>query len=272
MNELEFAKKIARIAGDMMLEAKNKTYDVSLKSKNDYVSEIDLAIEKRLQSEILKQYPEDEILGEEYGTEGKNPRRWIVDPIDGTTNFVHQIPFYCVSIAFEIAGVLKVGVIYAPENDEMFYASRNEGAFLNGVKLSVSTKNTLESTIVATGFVTNKQSISLSSNLALFNSLASKTRGIRRLGSAALDLAYVAAGRLDGFWEFDLSPWDIAAGIVIVEEAGGQISQINGKSHHLLSDSILATNFVIWKDFVDALNMVDINNGTVERESLAEKN
>ena len=263
MNELEFAKKIARIAGEMMLAAKTQAYDVSLKSKNDYVSDIDLAIEKRLKTEIQKQYPDDEILGEEYGTEGENSRRWIIDPIDGTTNFVHEIPFYCVSIAFENDGVLEVGVIYAPENDEMFFASRNNGAFLNDTKLCVSLKKELDSTIVATGFVTNKQSISLSSNLALFNTMTAKTRGIRRLGSAALDLAYVAAGRLDGFWEFDLSPWDIAAGIIIVEEAGGKISQIDGNSHHLLSDSILATNFVIWKDFVNALKS--------SRDSLAEK-
>lgn len=271
MKELEFAKKIGRIAGEMMLAAKTQKFDVSLKSKNDYVSEIDLAIEKRLQTEIQKQYPGDEILGEEYGQEGKNSRRWIIDPIDGTTNFVHQIPFYCVSIAFEVDGVLEVGLIYAPENDEMFSAVRNKGAFLNGTKLSVSVKEKLTSTIVATGFVTNKQSISLANNLSLFNTMAAKTRGIRRLGSAALDLAYVAAGRLDGFWEYDLSPWDIAAGILIVEEAGGKVSQIDGNSHHLLSDSILATNFVIWEDFVNALKSGQSTTATGDREVLAEK-
>ncbi len=272
MNELNLAKKLARIAGQMMLASKTQDFDISMKSKNDYVSEVDLAIEKRLKNEILKHYPEDEILGEEYGGTGENGRRWIIDPIDGTTNFVHQIPFYCVSIAFETDGILKAGVIYSPENDEMFFASLDGGAFVNDQKLSVSLKDQLDTTLIATGFVTNKQSISLTKNLELFTTMAAQTRGVRRLGSAALDLAYVAAGRLDAFWEYDLSAWDIAAGKLIVEEAGGKISRIDGDSHHLDSDSILATNFMIHQDFVNALKNGLKTAGIEERESLAEKN
>jgi len=261
--EFEVAKKMAHVAGQMMLSAKDANYDVSMKCKNDYVSAIDLAIEKELKAIIRCHFPDDQILGEEYGEEGENPRRWIIDPIDGTTNFVHQIPFYCVSIAFEVDGVLEIGVIYAPENDELFSAKKNKGAFLNEKAIQRSTKNTLDAALVATGFVTNKQSISLAENLALFNAITPNTRGIRRLGSAALDLAYIAAGRLDAFWEFDLCPWDIAAGILIVEEAGGKVTQVCGKSHHLLCDSILATNFVIHDEFVIALKS--------ERQTVNEK-
>jgi myo-inositol-1(or 4)-monophosphatase len=181
--------------------------------------------------------------------------RWIIDPLDGTVNFAHGFPMFCVSIAFEVNGILEYGVVYEPLRDELFEAKRGGGAFLNGEAIRVSTVKRLEGALLATGFPYDIRE-RLPETLARMGRILGVAQGVRRAGSAALDLAYVAAGRLDGFWEEHLKPWDTAAGILLVQEAGGQITTIEGEAYRLASPTILASNGQLHGEIVKKLGGV----------------
>lgn len=217
---------------------------VSRKGPGDFVTEADRRTEQILHDELHKARPGFGFLMEEGGVrEGDSEanERWIIDPIDGTTNFLHGIPHFAISIAAERDGELVAGMIYEPVRDELFWAARNEGAFLNRRRLRVSERRDMPDALLATGIPFGRRP-GKKAFTAMLIAAMDQTAGVRRQGAASLDLAYVAAGRYEGFWEVALSPWDVAAGIVIVREAGGMVSEIDGRSNMLHGTSILATN------------------------------
>ena len=216
---------------------------VSRKGPADFVSEADRRAEEILRRELGKARPEFAMLLEESGAIGDpdSENRWIVDPLDGTTNFLHGIPHFAISIAHEENGELMAGMIYEPLRDELFWAVRGGGAFLNNRRLRVSARRDLGDAVLATGIPFGDKP-GKNELLAALVPVMARTAGLRRFGAASLDLAYVAAGRYDAFWEFGLAPWDVAAGILLVREAGGFVSDIEGGGDPLNGDSILATN------------------------------
>jgi myo-inositol-1(or 4)-monophosphatase len=216
---------------------------VSVKGPGDFVTTADLRAEKVLRAELGKARPGYGLLMEESGGEpGSDPRhRWIVDPLDGTTNFLHGIPHFAISIALERDGEIIAGVIYEPLRDEMFWAEKGAGAFLNDRRLRVSARRHLADAVIGTG-IPFAERADHDLYLAMLGAVMAATAGVRRFGAAALDLAYVAAGRLDGFWEFGLSAWDLAAGILIVREAGGYVTDLAGAHAMLETGDVLAAN------------------------------
>ncbi|WP_028460652.1 inositol monophosphatase family protein [Nitrosomonas cryotolerans] len=243
---LNTAVKAARRAGNIINQA-SKNLDllhVSKKSHSDFVSEVDGAAEDAIIKILLDAYPNHSILAEESGARGdlsQSEYQWIIDPLDGTTNFLHGFPQYAVSIALTHKGILNQAVIYNPTNNELFVASRGHGAYLNNHRLRVSKRTRLADCLLGTGFPFREFS-HLDAYLAMFKDLIPRTVGIRRPGSAALDLAYVAAGRYDGFWEIGLSPWDIAAGCLLITEAGGLVGDLQGNDTQIQSGQIVAGN------------------------------
>jgi myo-inositol-1(or 4)-monophosphatase len=216
---------------------------VSMKGPADFVSNADLKAERTLRQELSKARPGYSFLLEEGGAvAGSDERnRWIIDPLDGTTNFLHGIPHFAISIGLERDGEIVAGTIYDPTRDELFWAEKGVGAYMNDRRLRVSGRRNLGEAVIATGFPFREHERQ-PKYLATLSAVMSATAGVRRFGSAALDLAYVAAGRYDGFWEFGLSPWDVAAGIVIVREAGGYVTEIEGGHDMLRSGNVLAAN------------------------------
>ena len=216
---------------------------VSRKGPGDFVTEADRRTEQILYEELSKARPSFGFLMEEGGEvkAEEGDERWIVDPIDGTTNFLHGIPHFAITIGVERDGKLFAGIVYDPIRDELYSAENGEGAFLNRRRLRVSERGNLADSLLATGIPFGDR-IGKKSFLVMLNAVMKRTSGVRRLGSAALDLAYVAAGRYEGFWETGLSPWDIAGGIVIVREAGGMVGEIDGRNSVLYGNSIIATN------------------------------
>lgn len=231
------ARRLVRDFGEV------EQLQVSRKGPGDFVTEADKRTESILRDELHKARPDFGFLMEESGAiEGNNKdERWIIDPIDGTTNFLHGIPHFAISIAAERAGELVAGIIYEPIRDELFWAERNEGAYLNRRRIRVSERGTMADALLATGIPFGDRP-GKKAFKAMVGAAMDRTAGVRRLGAASLDLAYVASGRYEGFWETGLSPWDVAAGIVIVREAGGMISEIDGRSNTLHGGSILAAN------------------------------
>lgn len=219
------AVSAARRAGGIILQyyRRGDTGRVERKGENDYVTEADKRAELAIIEAIQRVYPDHAIRAEESGTSGESDTVWIIDPIDGTANFMRGIPHFCVSIGIQVEGVLQHAVVYDPVKDELFTADRGAGASLDGRRIRVTQCNRLRHAMLATGFAYRKSG-DIKTYLPTFNRLLSASGDIRRGGSAALDLAYVAAGRLDGYWELGLSPWDVAAGIVLVETAGGIVS------------------------------------------------
>ncbi|WP_119677574.1 inositol monophosphatase family protein [Indioceanicola profundi] len=216
---------------------------VSRKGPADFVSAADRKAERMVREELQKARPAFGFLMEEGGTiEGSDKsHRWIVDPLDGTTNFLHGLPHFAISIALERDGEIIAGLVYEPVRDELFWAEKGAGAFLNHQRLRVSARRTMADALIATG-IPFKGHGDMGTFMAQLQALAGQVSGIRRWGAASLDLAYVAAGRFDGFWEKDLKPWDIAAGTLLVTEAGGFVSEISGHKGHLSGASILAAN------------------------------
>jgi myo-inositol-1(or 4)-monophosphatase len=240
--EQRVAEAVAREAGQRILRGRGAGFDVGLKGKNDLVIDVDTAVEQFVKQALIEAFPGDSVLGEERGTDGDDEaRRWFVDPIDGTMNFVQGIPVFCVSIALRVDDEFVVGVIYDPNRDELFSGRRGNRMKVNGADTAVAPTDALADAVLATGFPPLK-SAEAEDNLAIFARVTRASRGVRRLGSAALDLAYVAAGRLDGFWEFHLNPWDTAAGTLLVELAGGRVTDIAGSPHSGFEGNIVATN------------------------------
>jgi len=246
------ARKAARSLQRDFGEVEN--LQVSLKGPANFVSAADLRAENVLREELEKARPGYGFLMEESGeTEGPDKsHRWIVDPLDGTTNFLHSIPHFAISIGLERDGQLVAGVIYNPITDELFVAEKGNGAYLNDRRLRVAARKQLSDAVVTTG-IPHLGRLGKPSFLAELSAMMHRAAGIRRSGSAALDLAYVAAGRYDAFWEAALAPWDIAAGIVLVREAGGLISDLEGGDHMIATGGILATNGDLQRPILDIL-------------------
>ncbi|MEE9443888.1 MAG: inositol monophosphatase family protein [candidate division Zixibacteria bacterium] len=240
--ELKFAKETAVAAGDILLKGLKTKRRVHYKGRVDLVTQFDLKAEKYIVGKIGKAFPRHSILAEEGGgSDNHSDYKWIIDPLDGTTNFAHGYPAFCVSIGLEVEGRMMLGAIYNPVLDELFYASKGKGAFLNRRRIHVSEERKLSHSLLATGFPYDIADTYID-NLDNFARMYKASRGIRRAGSAALDLCYLACGRFDGFWELKLHAWDTAAGIIIVSEAGGRITDLHGGQYSIYDNSILATN------------------------------
>lgn len=227
---------------------------VSKKGPSDFVSNADLRAETILYEELSAAKPDIAFLMEELGVKGdpKATRRWIVDPLDGTLNFLHALPHFAISIALEEEGEITAGIVYDPIKDEMFWAANGDGAFLNSRRLRVSSRSKMETALFATGipWASRNDHATFSKQLA---AIMPKVAGIRRWGVASLDLAYVAAGRFDGFWESQLLPWDIAAGIILVREAGGLVTELDGGKNMVKTGSILASNSNLYEELAALL-------------------
>ncbi len=244
MQPLEhIAVTAARAAGNFIMRNLERADQVQVtrKGRNDFVSEVDRGAEAEIVHVIRKAHPDHAILAEEGGADGKHDWLWIVDPLDGTTNFLHRFPHFAVSIAAQHKGKLALGVIYAPCTQDLYVAQRGGGAMLNSRKIRVSKTTTLDDSLIGTG-VPIRAGVNLDSYLPQLRAVVEKTAGVRRAGSAALDLAYVACGRLDAFWELNLKPWDMAAGVLLVEEAGGVVSELYGGEDPLKTGNVLAAN------------------------------
>ncbi|MCA9840919.1 MAG: inositol monophosphatase family protein [Vampirovibrionales bacterium] len=254
---LAAAVAIACEVGDYIQSQVGQVVSVESKSSVvDLVTNVDKEADKRIGTYLRNQFPDDTLITEETFQEGvtalSTERAWVVDPIDGTTSFAHGFPYYSVSIAWLDEGVAKLGVVYDPCRNECFYAVRGSGAWLNGQPLCVTKTTTLQASLWATGFPYSTDTATFEEQMQVVKTVLQHTHGIRRLGSAALDLVYVACGRLDGFWEYTLSPWDIAAGALIVEEAGGQTSNLDGVALRLDDRliTILASNGLLHQPFI----------------------
>lgn len=238
---LKAAFEAADVGRKVLLEHFGKLTQVSEKHKAGLVSEADVESEKAIAKVLKKHFPESRFMGEESGLDQKpedHELLWIVDPLDGTTNYVHQLPIFCISIALRIGDSLELGVIDVPMLNHRYHALKNQGAFLNGKKIKTSERKEIKKTLLATGFSNNHGDIN--QQISIFSNLVSKTRGIRRAGAAAYDLCLVAQGVFDGFWEKHLSPWDTAAGTLIVREAGGIVTNYSGDYYEVEMSDIVA--------------------------------
>ena len=254
---LSIAIKAARRAGSVINRATldGAILDVRSKNTNDFVTQVDKGAEEAAIGVIRTAYPDHAILAEESGENlggSKADYRWIIDPLDGTTNFIHGFPQYCVSIGIEHRGALAHAVVYDPGKNELFTASKGRGAFLNDRRLRVTRCQKLGDALVGTGFPFKELS-RVDPYLRQLRTMMSSCAGVRRAGSAALDLAYVAAGRLDAFWEMGLSPWDMAAGALLIQEAGGLVGDLNGEQGYLRSGDIAAATPKVFPQLLQAL-------------------
>jgi len=244
---LDVAIEIAREAGKVLREEVDRPPDIAYKGDFDLVTQADRRSEKVILERLQRYFPGHAVAAEEgTGTDSDAEYRWHVDPLDGTTNFAHGYPCFCVSMALARRGQLILGVVYNPVYDEMFTAARGEGATFNGKKIHCSKIGAVKNSLLCTGFPNHKRESH--PNIYYYWDFTLRSHGVRRDGSAALDLAYVAAGRFDGFWEFGLKPWDTAAGIVLVEEAGGSVSDLDGQPYTLGGRTILASNGLIHEE------------------------
>ena len=255
---LNFAIQTARDAGRILVERFGRITQISNKGEIDLVTEADLATERFIIERIKSHYPRHAILAEESDAsgikhEGQSDLKWVIDPLDGTTNYAHGYPTFCVSIALEREGRIELGVIYDPMRDEMFAAERDEGATLNGRRIHVSEIDDLNSAMLCTGFPYNVRE--MGDFARHFYNFIMHAQAVRRDGSAALDLAYVACGRFDGFWEEGLRPWDVAAGVILIEEAGGRVSYYDGSPFNIYTPPILASNGLVHEAMMRVLKM-----------------
>ena len=242
MNALQnVAIMAARRGGAILIRYLNKLdrLKVEKKGHNDFVSDADRAAEEAVIEVIHKHYPEHAILAEESGKLGSSDTVWIIDPLDGTTNFLHGFPQFCVSIGVQVKGRVEAAAVYDPMRQELFAAARGDGAILDDRKIRVSGRKDLEHALIGTGFPFRQSDMDMGPYLDMLGKVVRNTSGVRRPGAAALDLCYVAAGRLDGFWEIGLKPWDLAAGSLIIREAGGIVSGLDGSENYLDAGHIL---------------------------------
>ena len=251
---LNIAIRAARRAGDLIVRNVDRvpSLDVRSKSRNDFVSEIDQAAERDIIETIRRSHPDHGFLGEESGRSGGDEFIWIIDPLDGTTNFLHGFPTFAVSLACEYRGRLEHGVIYDPMRQELFTTSRGDGAQLDGKRIRVSKQAGLEGALIGTGFPYRANARWIDEYLAMLKAVMQQTAGIRRPGAASLDLAYVAAGRIDGFWEIGLNAWDTAAGTLLITEAGGHIGTLSG-GEYKQGGNVIAGTPKVYEALVEAL-------------------
>ncbi len=254
----DFMVTLCKEAGQMMLEELGASLEITHKGEVDLVTQVDLALERMIVEAIHDRYPTHSVLGEE-GEEEKAQGAeytWFVDPLDGTTNYVHGYPVFCISMALALRGDVLTGVVYDPLHEELFYAEKGQGATLNGRRIAVSSTDRLISSLLSTGFPYERATLP-DNNLAQFNKLIPRIQGVRRSGSVALDLAYVAAGRLDGHWELHVKPWDTAAGGLLVKEAGGRITGGAGEPWSPFDSYVVATNGKIHDELLALLVTVE---------------
>ena len=254
LNEaLNFAVATAHEAGALLRDYYRNGVTVKYKGEIDLITEADHASEALILNRIRSAYPDCAILSEESGAStNKSSAIWIADPLDGTTNFAHGLPIFSVTLALVIDGLIEVGVTYDPIYDELYTARRGQGAYLNGERLHVSAAPTLDKALLVTGFPYDRRT-NPNNNIRQFSDFSLRVQGVLRLGSAALDLGAVAAGRLDGYWEFKINPWDIAAGVLMVTEAGGQVTMPDGSPLDLFAHQIVASNGLIQNEMVQVL-------------------
>jgi myo-inositol-1(or 4)-monophosphatase len=252
---LTVAREAATAAGHVLLDCARKGFHIEHKNPINLVTDADHAAEQCVIDHIRRHFPDHRMLAEERGGDahGSSAFQWIIDPLDGTTNFAHGFPVYAVSIGVEYLDELLVGVVYDPSRDELFTAEAGGGALLNGRPLGVSTTGTLDAALLVTGFAYDIRE-NANNNLDHFARFTLKAQGVRRTGSAALDLCYVAAGRFDGFWEVKLSPWDMAGGAVILREAGGRITDFRGDPHSIYQPQLVASNGRIHEEMLAVLH------------------
>jgi myo-inositol-1(or 4)-monophosphatase len=252
---LEVAVEVAREAGAILLEELSRPVNISYKGEVDIVTQADKRSEKAIVAKLRAHFPQHAIVAEEGGgTDSSSGFRWHVDPLDGTTNFAHGYPCFAVSIGLEERGDLLAGVIYQPVSDELFTAAKGEGAYLNQKRIHVSTVPTLATSLLGTGFPAAKRREN--PNIHYYQTFTLSSHGVRRDGSAALDLAAVACGRFDGFWEFGLHSWDTAAGVLLVREAGGLVTGFDGHGYRLGERELLASNSSIHDEFRTMANEI----------------
>lgn len=261
---------IAREAGTLLMHYLARRVTIEYKGEVDLVTEADRASEKLIVERLRARWPQHGIVAEE-GTRSEIDAeyRWYVDPLDGTTNFAHGYPVFCVSIALARSdGELQVGVLYDPTRNELFAAERGQGAKLNGQPIHVSNTKRLAESILGTGFPSHKRH--KNPNIFFYHQITLRSHGVRRAGSAALDLANVACGRYDGFWEFNLNPWDTGAGVLLVQEAGGQVTRFDGSPFRLDSREVLASNGLIHQELISEFEAIFAGRGLEELPSAAE--
>lgn len=253
---LTIAIQAARQASKILLRFIDHldSLDISTKARNDFVTEVDRLSEREIISVIRKAYPEHSILAEESGFSEGNDYCWIIDPLDGTTNYLRGFPHFAITIAFKHKQTIEVGIVYDPIRHELFTATRGQGAKLNDHRIRVSQNKKLENSLIGTGFPC-REPHHLRPYMNIFEAVFPKTAGIRRAGAAALDLAYVAAGRLDGFWEASLKEWDMAAGTLLIQEAGGLVGDFHGEEYYLDNGNIIAGNPKIYKGLLDLIQI-----------------
>lgn len=253
---LNIAITAARQAGDIIIRYREQLDRVKIttKSNHECVSEVDFKAEEAIIKAILKAYPDHGIIAEESGSHNEEAETvWIIDPLDGTNNYLHGFPFFSVSIAVRVKNRIEHGVVYDPLRHECFHASRGRGARLNDHRLRVSKQTQLNAALISAGFPLRNASVA-ERCLPMFESLIGKCAGVRRTGSAALDLAYVASGRLDAFWETGLRPWDIAAGCLLIQEAGGLVSDLQGSEEYMHNGDVVAGTPKVFKALLQTLN------------------
>jgi myo-inositol-1(or 4)-monophosphatase len=258
MDELiRFSIDCAMESGKIQMKHYEKGFAIHHKGEINLVTDVDLECQARIIELISEHFPGDEVISEEKANYyGGTKNRWIVDPLDGTTNYAHGYPFFCTSIAYEIKGEIVAGVVYNPAHDELFFATKGGGAFLNREPIHVSKIDALKQSLVSTGFPydlpTNPKN-----NIDNFLKFLYEAQAIRRDGSAALNLSYVACGRFDGFWELKLNPWDTAAGVLMVTEAGGKVTNFKAEQFSIYKDEILASNGLVHQKMLDVINRQD---------------
>ena len=254
-NILDFAIDIALEAGALIRENATQVQQVRFKGTVNPVTETDTAVEALLISRLTAAFPDHLILGEEFGGHGQQADRpiWMIDPLDGTNNFAHGFPHFCVSIGLVVAGAPAIGVVYDPMRNEVFSARKGAGAYLNGLPIRVSLAPTLRDAFLSTGFSYDRR-VAADNNTLMLDHFLRRSQGVRRTGSAALDLAYVACGRLDGYWEAHLNPWDVAAGTLLVTESGGRVSDYAGSLARVYSgEEMVASNGTIHPEMLSVL-------------------
>jgi myo-inositol-1(or 4)-monophosphatase len=251
---LNIAMRAARRAGDLIARSLSRldSLKIDTKGRNDFVTDIDRKAEAEIIATIRRSHPDHAFLAEESGRAGESEYVWIIDPLDGTTNFLHGFPTFAVSIAVQHRGRLQHATVYDPMRQEFFTASRGEGAQLEGKKIRVSAQRSLEGALISTGFPYRMQAAHVDDYLAILKVIMNTAAGVRRPGSASLDLAYVAAGRTDGFWEFGLAPWDTAAGTLLILEAGGRIGTPTG-ADYALGPNVVAGNPRVYQGLIEAI-------------------
>jgi myo-inositol-1(or 4)-monophosphatase len=246
--------RAARRAGDLIVKSLSRldSLKIDTKGRNDFVTDIDRKAEAEIIATVRRSHPDHAFLAEESGGTGESEYLWIIDPLDGTTNFLHGFPTFAVSIAVQHRGRLQHAVVYDPMRQEFFTASRGDGAQLEGKKIRVSSQRTLEGALISTGFPYRMQAAHVDDYLAILKVVMNIAAGVRRPGAASLDLAYVAAGRIDGFWEFGLAPWDTAAGTLLIQEAGGRVGTPTGVEY-ALGPNVVAGNPRVYQALLEAI-------------------